>query len=57
MTAEGLRIGGTGCGAEEYGHGMVRAGAQAWLWRAHSYKQPTHGQLKKCRYGTGQEWF
>jgi len=56
MTAEALRSGGTGCGAEEYKHGMVRDRAQARLWRPHSGKQLACGQLKKCRYRAGQEW-
>lgn len=44
MTAQAFRSGDTGCGTGEYGHGVIRGGAQAWHWRVHGYEQLIHGQ-------------
>lgn len=53
-----LRSGDTGHAAGEFKHGVViKDGAQACPWRCHSYKQLTHGQLKKCTPGDWQSIF
>lgn len=48
--SRGLRSGDGGPGTEEHRHGAMRGG----YGRLHSCRQLTHGQLKKCRLGTGQ---
>lgn len=38
MIVEALKNGDVGCGVEEYRHGMIRGGAQAWYRTTHNDK-------------------
>ena len=44
--AEALRSEDTGCGVEDYRHGVIGDGAQTWHWRLHGYKHLSNSQLK-----------